>query len=106
MNQCPYCEHLFSWPHIDRRSDEVKRLQARVTELEAYQRGLSPDWTSAPTWANYWAMDKDGTSFWYAQEPTLEDYYWNNNGVYSQCEACVAERWIDSLCHRPTAVGK
>lgn len=80
---------------------EIARLRERVAELEAFQRGLSPDWASAPDWANYWAMDRDGTSFWYALKPTLKDYYWNTNGPYSQCEACLAERWIDSLCHRP-----
>lgn len=86
---------------LDAARAEIVRLRTRVVELEDLQQGLHPDWKSAPEWANYWAMDRDGTSFWYAQEPILDDYFWNNKGPYSRCEAAISERWIDSLCRRP-----
>jgi hypothetical protein len=28
-----------------------------------------PDWKDAPEWANWLAQDKDGTWYWYEQEP-------------------------------------
>ncbi len=28
-----------------------------------------PSWDTAPEWANWLAMDADGTWFWYEQEP-------------------------------------
>lgn len=28
-----------------------------------------PDWKDAPEWAQWWAEDGDGTSFWYEEEP-------------------------------------
>jgi hypothetical protein len=29
-----------------------------------------PDWSDAPSWANWWAMNGDGHAYWYAAEPT------------------------------------
>ena len=28
-----------------------------------------PDWSKAPSWAKYLAMDQNGTWFWYAGKP-------------------------------------
>lgn len=29
----------------------------------------TPNWNNAPQWAQYWAVDPDGRSFWYEVEP-------------------------------------
>jgi hypothetical protein len=29
-----------------------------------------PDWSKAPPWAQFWAMNSDGHAYWYAAEPT------------------------------------
>ena len=29
-----------------------------------------PDWSDAPSWAQWWAVDGDGHAYWYAAEPT------------------------------------
>ena len=34
------------------------------------------DWRDAPRWANYHAIDTDGESCWYENEPIYEDDLW------------------------------
>lgn len=45
---------------------------------------FEPDWSLAPDWANYWAVDMDGYSHWYSFAPVknLEINEWTlqNNG--------------------------
>ena len=38
-----------------------------------------PDWSSAPEWAEYLAMDGDGEWWWYEVEPTLIGRIWSDN---------------------------
>lgn len=35
-----------------------------------------PSWKDAPKWANFLAMDQDGTWFWYENEPLRMDNEW------------------------------
>lgn len=35
-----------------------------------------PNWNDAPSWAQWWAMDKNGAPFWYETRPTLSDEVW------------------------------
>ena len=37
----------------------------------------APDWSQAPEWANYYAIDDDGQCFWYENEPVRRgnDFY-------------------------------
>jgi hypothetical protein len=34
------------------------------------------DWSKAPRWAQYAAMDSDGIWFWYSRKPELGNYEW------------------------------
>ena len=57
------------------------------------------DWSKAPEWANYIAMDKDGEWWWFASEPAIEDEYWcpMDNG---ECEVAFYgehDDWKSSL---------
>lgn len=31
-----------------------------------------PDWSQAPEWANWWAMDKNGKGFWHSLTPSRD----------------------------------
>jgi len=31
------------------------------------------DWSKAPDWAQYWAMDSDGDAFWYEKSPLIDE---------------------------------
>lgn len=35
-----------------------------------------PSWVNAPEWANYLAMDKDGSWWWFEVKPSLKSSSW------------------------------
>ena len=63
-----------------------------------------PDWGTAPDWANYVAMDKNGKWYWFEFEPQKEGNCWNTNfkkgGMYSEVRF-NGEKWETSLQKRP-----
>jgi len=74
------------------------------------------DWSKAPRWANYWAMDDDGAAFWYEKKPTCvyKDGAWHDFSDWSidpaedgsRIEGAPSFRkdpnlWRDSLLTRP-----
>jgi len=63
----------------------------------------TPDWATAPEWANYVAMDRDGKWYWYEFEPYAETNIWNVNvehaGKYEMVDLYC--NWQESLQKRP-----
>ena len=61
-----------------------------------------PDWSQAPEWANWWAIDKDLVSFWHEDKPKFDEIEFYQCGMF-----CDAPRfnyqgnWQDSLRKRP-----
>jgi len=37
------------------------------------------DWSAMPAWAEFAAMNADGTWYWYTNEPKFENGFWNAN---------------------------
>jgi hypothetical protein len=37
---------------------------------------LKPDWSKAPEWANWWAIDRTGDAYWFKQKPMLSGGFW------------------------------
>jgi len=37
-------------------------------------------WKHAQEWANWYGIDEDGDSYWYAERPTYDDGTWDNAG--------------------------
>ena len=64
---------------------------------------MTPDWRTAPEWANYIAMDDNGQWYWYEREPEQKDDIWNNR--FGKAEL-VGEYiyWKDSLQERPVEI--
>jgi hypothetical protein len=58
----------------------------------------TPDWSQAPEWANYVAMDECGDWYWYSHQPTKGDVEWITLG--KQKLASGREHWRDSLQSR------
>ena len=44
-------------------------LHAVSDWLDAQPKAPEPDWTQAPDWAQWWAVDADGMAWWYATQP-------------------------------------
>ena len=60
-----------------------------------------PDWSDAPSWANYLAMDSDGAWGWYEHEPIIEyKDHWSPVGKWSTCEE-KNDCWKGTLEKRP-----
>ena len=68
---------------------------------------IKPNWEKAPAWANYWAVDINGSAFWYAKEPEPElDDEGKEYGVWigdknpAEDDYWV-QNWKETLCKRP-----
>lgn len=68
---------------------------------------IKPDWSKAPACANYWAVDINGSAFWYEKEPVPElddegkEYgAWIGDKSPAEDEEWV-QNWKETLCKRP-----
>jgi len=61
---------------------------------------MNPDWSKAPEWANYIAMDNNYQWYWHENEPEIKWDFWNNPCGKAQI---VGEHiyWKNSLQKRP-----
>jgi hypothetical protein len=66
---------------------------------------MKPDWKDAPEWATYFAMDADGTWFWYERKPARFDIAWLPRGDFRFDTAGHSPGWKQSLEQRPTDSG-
>lgn len=97
----PYRDDLIR--QISRLEAELATAQERVRQLEAAQDG--PDWSQAPAWAQWWAMDTDGWHYWYSEQPELKENlgYWGRAAA-DECERAgrnVLPDWTRTLRRRP-----
>lgn len=62
---------------------------------------MKPSWDQAPEWANYLAMDADGTWYWYKNQPELNvSGYWEcPTGDFEN--ACGNAQWYLTLESKP-----
>ena len=64
------------------------------------------DWSNAPKWANWWAMDATGTAYWYAEKPKVNEgkaYFQVDDGFQERCPYKIPS-WKISLQQRPVPV--
>lgn len=90
---------LMSWPGL--LDEEVARLQAALDRPQ----GLQPDWSEAPSWASWWAVDADGEAFWYEKQPKAHPYNWSwwYKADVGEIQACPAILSLGSLDWRESA---
>jgi hypothetical protein len=69
---------------------------------------MKPDWNDAPDWAQWLAMDKDGTWWWFEREPGKGGVSWGGWGQLDSCRCVEAfghqihgKLWSQSLERRP-----
>src|SRR5687768_11326912 len=66
----------------------------------------TPDWSSAPRWAKFWAMDSDGRCFFYKISPYLASDMWrctedNEFQIDTVSSPKSIKNWKESLQERP-----
>jgi hypothetical protein len=96
-------EEMAAADMVDEYEADLAAANARIAALEASQ--FEPSWDKAPEWAQWWAMDENGSAFWYADEPTL----WRNvgewhcapDGDYLEDTSRMQPDWVSTLRRRP-----
>ena len=69
------------------------------------------DWSKAPKWANWWAMDANGVCFFYERQPFVDNEYNWWNPCFGDMECLINSEtynlseidWRNSLTRRPAA---
>ena len=61
---------------------------------------MKPDWKDAPEWAQYAAMDDDGTWWWYELRPSPQTHSWEGVGKHDSIVLRFSN-WQDTLEERP-----
>ena len=92
----------FGWEYADAMQAEADSRvnKERPDVLQEWQ----PDWSQAPDWANWWALDLDNLqAHWYENRPNLDVIAWHRT-----TRACKQASlfdydgdWYDSLRKRP-----
>ena len=63
---------------------------------------MKPDWKDAPEWANYLAMDADGSWYWFGKEPIAHDTFWSSPYDFNDMQADIdTSNWRGTLEQRP-----
>ena len=92
-----------------KRADIREMLKANNTFVEPEGQHFDdvewqPDWSQAPSWANWWAVDLDlAQAHWYGAEPTINTITWRRRT--RTCKQAPSfnyqGNWQDSLRKRP-----
>jgi transcription elongation factor Elf1 len=75
-------------------------LQAPKVEPAAPAKP-QPDWSKAPEWAKWWAVDADGEAFWYELEPSRGFSCFSGTGDTRRAGVVDVEDWRETLTARP-----
>ena len=77
-----------------------KRLTVSIDIKKEWQ----PDWSQAPDWANWWAMDMDKNCYWYEDKLHLGDVEWDRHSIgksFKSKHYGYTGDWRNSLRKRP-----
>ena len=90
-----------------KRADIREMLKADNTFIEREGQHFDdvewqPDWSQAPEWADWWAIDKDLVSFWHEDKPKFDEVEFYQCGVFCDAPSFNYQgNWQDSLRKRP-----
>jgi hypothetical protein len=59
-----------------------------------------PDWSEAPEWARFWALDSDGGAWWYERRPDAGSGNFGNGGTRDR-DTNACPNWRETLQERP-----
>ena len=92
-----------AWAYADAMQAEVdKRKPSGLPE--ALKEEWQPDWSQAPDWANWWAMDADSDCYWFENKPEIMSVTWlpfNASEVGDAPTFNYQGNWRNSLRKRP-----
>ena len=93
---------------IDKQSAELRNIlnlsKFKPLELQPDLKEWQPDWSQAPEWANWWAMDMDKNCYWYEDKLHLGDVEWDRHSIgksFKSKHYGYTGDWRNSLRKRP-----
>lgn len=101
------------WNYADAMQAEADKRENGEQSKHVFEAidEWQPDWSQAPEWANWWAMDADRKSHWLSKEPYLNDsvgeWILRNNGegldniFLPSLDYGYTGDWRESLRKRP-----
>ena len=73
-----------------------------IVAVRVDDKEWQPDWSQAPEWADWWAIDKDLVSFWHEDKPKFDEVEFYQCGVFCDAPSFNYQgNWQDSLRKRP-----
>ena len=92
-----------------KRADIREMLKANNTFIEREGQHFDdvewqPDWSQAPLWAEYFAMDDDGEFYYFEESPSMAGCSWQQQShgeVGETFNHSYKGNWQDSLRKRP-----
>ena len=94
-----------AWDYADAMQAEADKRVVKLPDVffdanknEEWQ----PDWSQAPEWADWWAIDRDLVSFWHEDKPKFDEVEFYQCGVFCDAPSFGYHgNWQDSLRKRP-----
>jgi len=96
--------------HLEIEDQERREAAAKrnAVKLGPAVDETAVDWSQAPEWANYWAMDEVGFAYWYEHRPKISSRHgaWGVSERHGKAPnfGGAAIDWQDSLVARPAAI--
>lgn len=87
-----------AWVYADfMKAESDKRKPKGLPEVL-----FEPDWSQAPEWAKWWAIDKDRSAFWHYTKPKNDDIEFYQCGEFCDAPSFNYQGdWKNSLRKRP-----
>ena len=109
-DELDYRLHPFCLDESDDLGKQQTEKDRRVeTWLDSLPAKPQPDWSEAPKWAQWWAVDANEESYWFESHPQIDTTFWMPLGdCKSISDAFVALLlgidWRTTLRKRPQEV--
>lgn len=100
-----FVSHVYEARHEPELASRREKQGAKVLQwLDTLPAAPAPDWSSAPSWAMWWAMDSSGHAYWYSEKPRASERYltWESSGDNDDAGIVEHENWRTTLHARPT----
>lgn len=92
------------WNYADAMQTQADKREKEEQSEHVFEaiNEWQPDWSDAPEWANWWAIDKDLVSFWFADKPKFDEVEFYQCGVFCDAPSFgYTGDWRNSLRKRP-----
>lgn len=100
--------YTLSWFKAYYRDTKWFRLYKPWEQPATGAQGVpSPDWSQAPEWAQWWAVDWDGQAYWFGHKPyVLGEMGWVDREFQQAPAGRAWGDWRETLAQRPAQEGE